>query len=221
MRLRPLSPARYGRKLRRELARTDPTVRIARGSLRRGAVQNESELTRLLRLLRRVEPIDCVVEIGTHHGGTLYAWCRAASPTALVVSIDLPGGDFGGGYGKDAVATMQSYARPGQQLHFLREDSHEPQTMETLRAILAGRAVDFLMIDGDHSAAGVAADFEMYGPLVRPGGVIAFHDIVPGRPEAVGGVPGYWQELKSGNEHIELVDDWGQGGLGIGVVRVS
>jgi len=45
---------------------------------------------------------------------------------------------------------------------------------------------DFLFIDGDHTYEGVEGDFEMYSPLVRRGGIIAFHDIVPGPPENVG-----------------------------------
>ena len=39
---------------------------------------------------------------------------------------------------------------------------------------------DFLFIDGDHT--GVGRDYEMYRDLVRPGGLIAFHDIVADQP---------------------------------------
>jgi hypothetical protein len=46
-----------------------------------------------------------------------------------------------------------------------------------------------LFIDGDHTYEGVRRDFEMYSPLVRKGGIIAFHDIYPGPEESVGGVP--------------------------------
>lgn len=38
------------------------------------------------------------------------------------------------------------------------------------------RLYDLILIDGDHSTAGVAADFENYGPLVKPGGIIIFDD---------------------------------------------
>ena len=38
------------------------------------------------------------------------------------------------------------------------------------------RLYDFVLVDGDHSTAGVAADFENYGPLVKPGGLIVFDD---------------------------------------------
>ena len=59
---------------------------------------------------------------------------------------------------------------------------------------------------------------EMYGLLVRKGGIIAFHDIVPGPSENVGGVPRFWSEIKDGYRHLEIVKDWSQGGYGIGII---
>jgi predicted O-methyltransferase YrrM len=40
--------------------------------------------------------------------------------------------------------------------------------------------LDILLIDGDHSKAGVMADLE-YARLIRPGGMVLFHDIAPER----------------------------------------
>jgi hypothetical protein len=61
----------------------------------------------------------------------------------------------------------------------------------------------------------------LYSPLVRKGGIIAFHDIVPGPPEYVGGVPRFWNEIKNKFDHIEIVRDWKQGSYGIGIIYVS
>jgi len=36
--------------------------------------------------------------------------------------------------------------------------------------------VDLVLIDGDHSPEGVTADWYAYEPLVRPGGLLLFHD---------------------------------------------
>jgi predicted O-methyltransferase YrrM len=84
---------------------------------------------------------------------------------------------------------------------------------------LAGREIDFLFIDGDHTYEGVKSDFEMYSPLVRAGGLVAFHDIVPDRFETTGEVHIYWNELKQrGYEQRELIDLVGSRGYGIGVV---
>ena len=94
---------------------------------------------------------------------------------------------------------------------------------------MAGAEVlDFLFIDGDHSFEGVSKDHQLYSPLVRPGGVIAFHDIVPDfrtrygtpTPRNVGGVPVFWNELKSPHTDVcELIEDPAQDGYGIGVLR--
>ncbi len=37
--------------------------------------------------------------------------------------------------------------------------------------------IDALFIDGDHAYKAVLQDWLLYSPLVRPGGIIAFHDV--------------------------------------------
>jgi hypothetical protein len=78
----------------------------------------------------------------------------------------------------------------------------------------------FLFIDGDHTYEGVKKDFEMYSPLIRKGGFIAFHDIVPGPPGNVGGVPEFWKEIKHHFNFIEIVKDWRQEEYGIGILYI-
>lgn len=199
------------------------TVRgIAKRAIQLGANQKLSELTPLVGLLKR-RRLEVVVEIGTARGGTLAAWCALAQPDAVLVSVDLPGGRHGGGYSEDEAVRYRAHARPRQDLHFLRRDSHDPETLEALEQILEHRPIDFLMIDGDHTYDGVAADYRMYGPLVRdPGGVIAFHDVLPHPQVPDCQVDRFWDELKRTHNHLEFTDPgddrgWGQWG-GIGVV---
>jgi predicted O-methyltransferase YrrM len=49
------------------------------------------------------------------------------------------------------------------------------QSDEAIEA-LKGQLFDVLVIDGDHSYAGVKTDFDLYGSLVRRGGFIIFDD---------------------------------------------
>jgi len=149
-----------------------------------------------------------VLEIGTAGGGTLFIWCRLASDDATVISIDLPRGLFGGGYPMWRAVLYRYFRKPRQKLHLIRGDSHDPRTLEKVKKILGSEELDFLFIDGDHTYEGVKRDFEMYSPLVRRGGVVAFHDIVPGPQEYVGGVPRFWSEVKSRHRHMEVVNDW-------------
>jgi len=188
------------------------------GAVRIAPAQVRSEIETLLSLLK-AEPPQNVLEIGTARGGTLFLLSRVARADARLASIDLPGGDFGGGYGRVWVPLLKALPRERQTLKLIRADSHDPCTLEEARRWF-NHPLDFLLVDGDHQFEGVRRDFFMYGSMVRPGGVIAIHDIVPGREDRVGGVPKLWELLKSDYETRELVHDWDQGGFGIGIVKV-
>jgi len=183
--------------------------------------QVPSEISELLKIVDETKP-KVILEIGTANGGTLFLFSRVASKDATIISIDLPGGKFGGGYPKWREFLYKSFALPGQKMHLLRADSHKKETLEQVKAILNCGEVDFLFIDGDHTYEGVKRDFEMYSPLVKQGGIIAFHDIVPGPNEAVGGVPQFWEEIRDRDRYNgkEIVEDWDQGGYGIGLLSL-
>jgi predicted O-methyltransferase YrrM len=186
-------------------AQHGPTaVRIALVAKRRGAKQKLREFSGLVALAREHSP-STVVEIGTLHGGTLWAWCQIAVDDAAIISIDLPGGPFGGGYPEDTAAQLRRYARATQAIHLLRADSHDPMTLERVREILGIRQIDLLFIDGDHTYDGVRQDFEMYAPLVRPGGLIALHDILAHKDPSCE-VARFWRDTEEGYEHLEFID---------------
>jgi predicted O-methyltransferase YrrM len=184
--------------------------------------QVQSEVSELLEIVNRMKP-KVILEIGTANGGTLFLFSRVAAQGATIISIDLPSGRFGGGYPAWRALLYKSFALPGQKMCLLRADSHERDTLEQVKAILDGREIDFLFIDGDHTYEGVKEDFEMYSSLVRQVGIIAFHDIVPGPWELVGGVPQFWNEVKSYccDKTREIVQDRSQGGYGIGLLYVT
>jgi len=161
-----------------------------------------------------------VLEIGTERGGTLFLWTRLSRKDAVIISIDLPGGRFGGGYPESKIPLYKSFARNKQKLHLIRKDSHIPAVLDETKKILSGHELDFLFIDGDHTYEGVKKDFEVYSPLVRKNGMISFHDIVPGPFQNVGGVPKFWNEVKKDYKHFEIVKNANQRGYGIGVIYV-
>jgi cephalosporin hydroxylase len=185
--------------------------------------QIPSEVAGFLRTLQ-AEPPRTVLEIGTAQGGTLFLLTRVAAPDALLVSVDLRRGQFGGGYPRWRVPLYRSFAREAQRVELVLGDSHEPHTRDRIHSLLDGRDLDLLFVDGDHTYEGVRQDFNDYSPLVRPGGLVAFHDIVPGGPGKhgdPGGVPIFWSELKATRSDVsELVEDWEWGSCGIGLVRV-
>jgi cephalosporin hydroxylase len=61
---------------------------------------------------------------------------------------------------------------------------------------LCSNKIDFLFIDGDHSYQAVLSDWLLYFPLVKQGGIVAFHDSHRMYPDV--GVPRLLKELEQG-----------------------
>ena len=180
-------------------------------------LQVRREITELLEFLVPRRP-KTILEIGTAAGGTLLLLTLAAAPSATVVSVDMPRGKFGG-YHLWEAPYFRRFVVSSQRLELLRADSHSFSTLQSVRGILAGRPLDVLFIDGDHTYGGAKADWEMYSPLMSPDGLVAFHDIVPQPPEAGCEVHILWQELKGRfKHHSEIVANPGQMWTGIGVL---
>jgi predicted O-methyltransferase YrrM len=183
---------------------------VALGARAHGAIQKIGEFAALSRLVSERQPA-VVLEIGSREGGSYWAWCRLATPTATLVSIDFPGTD-------EWTARLRGYPREHQTQRLIRADSHDPNTLEAVRDLEG--AVDLLFIDGDHGYDGVRADFETYAPLVKPGGLIAFHDVVP-HLDPTCQVDRLWNQLRDVYETREFVDsdyDVQGGWAGIGVI---
>ncbi len=180
--------------------------------------QVRSEIISLAELVKKLKP-KTVLEIGTAEGGTLFLFSRLADPGAKIISIDLPGGEFGGGYPEWKINLYKSFPLPSQRLYLLRENSHSESTKEQVKKIIGTTPIDFLFIDGDHTYEGVKKDFEMYALLVKDGGVIAFHDIAEHPPEKNCEVRRFWEEIKK-NDSEEFIENPNQKWAGIGIYRL-
>jgi predicted O-methyltransferase YrrM len=155
-------------------------------------MQHVDELTAFTKIVRSLAP-RTVLEIGTAQGGVFWLLCRLATPDATLVSLDLPSEDrFSGG--QKMSVDLQTMKAPAQVVHTILGNSHAPEMLGRVREALGGRPIDLLFIDGDHTYEGVRSDYAMFGPLVRPGGLIAFHDIVKTPWEGCE-VDRFWAEL--------------------------
>jgi predicted O-methyltransferase YrrM len=135
-----------------------------------------------------------------------------------MISVDLAGGAFGGGYPRRKIPLYRKFPRNGQTLRLIRADSHLAETKERVLQDLRGEKLDYLFIDGDHTYEGVKKDFEMYSPLVRSGGLVAFHDVAEHGRELACGVDKFWNEIKEQYKHREMIENSKQGWAGIGVL---
>ena len=192
----------------------DDAALVEMAKKRFDALQQNSEILNLVALCNEHE-VKTLCEIGTWGGGTNFILAQRVASLELLMGLDL-------------------FVRNRDMLHFLKPDSlalelvdgpsSGAKTVESVQKLLAGRPLDFCFIDGDHTYEGVKLDFETYLPLVRPGGLIAFHDINPeqgGRPgPCTGEVPTFWKEIKDQYKVWEFVEDpEEQSGFGIGVLQ--
>jgi cephalosporin hydroxylase len=173
---------------------------------RHGASQRVDELTAAVALVIEAAP-EIVVEIGCDRGGTLFCWrqiCNEVYGITLADNSWPTGGQCGPLIDHGATVLFGNSRHPASRAWLLRN--------------LGGRDVDVLHIDGDHSYEGVRADWRMYSPLVRPGGLVLIHDILNRRDPRVD-VPRFWQEIE--RDHDTSVIASKRNPIGFGVVTME
>ncbi|WP_135853697.1 class I SAM-dependent methyltransferase [Halorussus salinus] len=180
--------------------------------------QQSGELRELLDSLQR-EDIDSVLEIGTARGGSLYLWCRTLEQSNTFLSVDLPGGEFGGGYSEHRIDLFREFVDDAN-MQFIRRNSHDPETVRMVEDATPENGIDLLFIDGDHTYEGVKKDFYSYSALLDDNGIVVLHDILGNPHDPDVEVDQFWQELRQEYKTEEIVEspeqDWG----GLGVVYV-
>jgi predicted O-methyltransferase YrrM len=82
-----------------------------------------------------------------------------------------------------------------EMLKHLRMIVGNTHNADTIRKV-ADREYDLMLIDAGHSYEDVKQDYKFYEGLVRPGGLIFFHDVV----NNITGVPKFWNELQVPNK---------------------
>jgi len=179
--------------------------------------QNKDEILSLLCLIDKYKP-KIVCEIGTATGGTNFLISQYPKTVTTMIGIDL--------FVRNKFM-LSRYNRNERELHYIDGSSYDSTSINKVKRILKDRYIDILFIDGDHSYEGAMKDYLNYSPLVKEGGLIVFHDIIPdyhtrfGKQTGkyAGDVPILWNELKEKHKHHEFVDDKQQDGLGIGVLH--
>lgn len=184
------------------------------------AYQHDAEFNWLLDLMRKKLLSGPVIEIGTLHGGTALQFAQVFN--AKVITVDLPMGEFGGhshGYTwEKANERSAALKQLNRKICPVLGNSQDPKVEARVVNLLGDQLADVLFIDGDHSFAGVSADFDRYEKHVRTGGIVAFHDINNTALHISNGcfVHEFWAYLKTryGTDEMSIGHEWG----GIGVV---
>lgn len=184
-----------------------------KGHYRVDSVQIRSEILALAEAVKAIQP-KTILEIGTCNGGTLFIWSNIAKKK--VITCDFNKSKIRGDL-------YQRFPAPSSSCEIisLAGNSHDSDFRKQVVKSLDGDKVDFLFIDGDHTEDGVSADYNDYNDLVRPGGIIAFHDIVEKQPIPQNQVYHFWESIKKGKSTEEFIKDKQQTGYGIGIIHVK
>lgn len=156
-------------------------------------------------MILSAEPLRRVLEIGTYIGGSLWFFSQLATDDALLVTVD------------HKPELFQSFSHKEQRIVQVAGDSLAVR--DRVVEVLGPEPIDFLFIDGNHQLDGAQRDWEIYGDLVRSGGLVAFHDIVFDHPDC--GVPDFWRELRpTVAVSYDIRGESDDGTCGIGIVRM-
>ena len=174
--------------------------------------QNTDEFLELLEVYKAIPDKKYALEIGSLTGETLRYWLDWGTPGMEFVSVDWVVPPSDGRYAEQTHGheiIWPQWAKDRQiGLTVINADSTKPETVGRVKSIVP--YLDFLFIDGGHDYQTVMRDFSNYSPLVRPGGIISFHDVA-----GIADVKRAWDVIKAGLEFREIVQP---GGWGIGVL---
>lgn len=180
--------------------------------------QDDDEIHRLRHLVQELKP-KRILEIGSLFGGTLWYWMQDA-PGSKIVSVDLGVQSFDYRF-QDIEAARTLWPvwerATGCELVQLRTDSTFAYTIEEAAK---HAPYDFIFIDGGHWYDVAMADFKNYWPMLRPGGMLAFHDIAypDGNPDNYN-VGQVWREVRDQGRWQEIIREHNPEGIwGIGVM---
>lgn len=175
--------------------------------------QNEKEFAWLLDKFKVLQPRR-VLEIGSLTGETLEHWVSQAPRGSTIVSIDqvVPRNDarwHPQRLGHDVIWPRMARSF-GQTFYVFDGDSRDPYIVQTVRQLFEG-GLDFVFIDGGHDFDTCCNDYQNYGLLVRPGGLIAFHDLGQEWPD----VRRVWESIKEPFPREEFCISPRQYGIGV------
>ena len=123
-------------------------------------------------------------EIGTHFGHSISNIMQSKYPSKIA-TCDLF--QVGVTIAKDckvsdveslAISNIEKFNINGYDYRIFKGSSHSREVHNRVSSYFV-EGIDILFIDGDHRRKAVLSDFEMYFPLVNPGGYIIFDDYLP------------------------------------------
>jgi hypothetical protein len=153
-----------------------------------------------------------LVELGTQAGLSYFTFCQAMKEhgvDGLAYAVDTWQGDeHTKAYDDEVYQSVAKHNRQYNGFSYLMRMLFQ----DALRHF-GDATIDLLHIDGLHTYEAVSEDFRLWGPKVRPGGLVLFHDV---RARLLDfGAWRFWDELEREHETFAF-----NHGFGLGVLRM-
>jgi Methyltransferase domain len=164
-------------------------------------------------LVEQLRP-NILVELGTHHGFSFFAFCQAirmAGLSTAAFAVDLWTGDEHASFwGGEVFQGVDAYCRDRySDIATLMKMS----SVDALQYFEAG-SIDLLHIDGGHYLEDRSADFRSWLPKLSNRSVVLFHDTNVREREF--GANRFWSNLCKRHPNFSFVHGHGLGVLGVG-----
>jgi predicted O-methyltransferase YrrM len=155
--------------------------------------QRKYEWVNFLKILNAKYPIQSALEIGCYDGGSTVGISRFCQNLTTIDANKMR-------FNRNVISEKCDY-------EYISDTSFSPSVKEAIYKKYNN--LDLLFIDGDHTYEGVKKDYENFSPLVKSGGMIAFHDIVDSEYHRSVNcyVSKYWNEIKQNKNYVELIYD--------------
>ena len=183
-------------------------------------LQDEIEINNLIRDFYIPLKPRQVLEIGSLYGGTLWKWIQSSERGTKIVSVDkIPDNKLHKMVDVlEARRLWDGWANlAGVYLQKITGDSNNYEVREWVQT---SAPFDFIFVDGGHDLKTVNNDWNLYYPMLKDGGVIAFHDIAALDVNEYNIEVGTWwrqgQEIGIfGDDVTEIIRTPGKWGIGI------
>ena len=182
-------------------------------------LQDIKELEAILQMYQVLRPKK-VLEIGSLYGGTLWHWIQKSVPGTVIVSVDkIPDNKH-----HRASVVLEEHKQWAGWAETAQVEIVEivgrSDDLNVMSWVKEYQPFDFIFVDGGHEYDVVHADYNNYYPMLRKGGLMAFHDIAaPDRNTYNIDVGRWWRDMVASTlftgKVMESITRPGKWGIGI------
>jgi len=158
-----------------------------------GIQQDRKEIKDFISLLLSRGKLGSVLEIGLGFFGSTHVLWRLLFERVITIEKSP---ERLRTFGTNLRTVHRQWVLDDRHSAFVIGLSHDPATVSKTYHCVSG-GLDLLFIDGDHQYASVLMDWLLYSPLVKPGGLVAFHDAAV-TVDGTYGVPIFLERLARG-----------------------